>query len=268
MKLQTRRIPALCAALLCLSVFMQTGALGAKNASEHSWYFKLGQNNKPIFDENFRFIEELGGFYFDTEAYEKGDKVIYLTFDAGYENGNVEKILDVLKDHGAKGTFFVLENLIKRNPELVCRMANEGHTVANHTATHKDMSKISDVGAFKQELDRLAEVYTEITGKEMAKIYRPPQGKFSKENLEFANSLGYKTVFWSFAYADWDNEKQPQAKKAIDKILTSTHNGEIILLHPTSKTNADIMDELLCEWERMGYRFGSLEELTGCEAVS
>lgn len=189
------------------------------------------------------------------------DKVIYLTFDAGYENGNVEKILDALKDHNATGAFFVLDNIIMRNPDLVKRMSDEGHLVCNHTAKHHDMTKITSKDQFAKELKTLEDAYFELTGRDMAKFYRPPEGRFSEQNLKFAKELGYKTVFWSFAYADWDNNKQPDEAKSIEKVLSHTHNGEIILLHPTSATNAAIMDRLLTEWENQGYRFGSLSEL-------
>ena len=247
--------------ILCAN-FTQVPIWATENTA-HNWYFKLSENNIPQTDEQFKFIENYNGYYFNPQAAKNDDKVIYLTFDAGYENGNIEKILDALNKHNAKGTFFVLENLIKRNPELICRMVNEGHTVANHTATHPDMTKKTNLNDFKAELDRLNECYQALTGETISPFYRPPEGKFSESNLKFADQLGYKTIFWSFAYADWDNAKQPDAEKSIQKILKRTHNGEIILLHPTSATNAQIMDTLLTEWENMGYRFGLLTELEG-----
>ena len=196
----------------------------------------------------------------DKNADEK-NKVIYLTFDAGYENGNIEKILDTLKQHNAKGAFFILKNLIIRNTDLVNRMYEEGHLVCNHTSRHPDMSKIKDINSFKDELEALEKIYFEYTGKELSKFYRPPEGKFCEDNLKFADELGYKTIFWSFAYADWDNSAQPDPQQAIKKIKENTHNGMIVLLHPTSSTNAKILDELLTYWESEGYRFATLEEL-------
>ena len=189
------------------------------------------------------------------------EKVIYLTFDAGYENGATEKILDALKKHNAPASFFLVGNYLEKNPDLVRRMVNEGHIVANHTMHHYDMSKLSDKAAFSKELTDLENLYREITGGEMPKYYRPPQGIFSQENLEMAKELGYKTVFWSLAYVDWNNDKQPTADYAFSKLLPRTHNGAVVLLHSTSATNAQIMDELLTRWEEMGYRFGSIEEL-------
>jgi len=183
-----------------------------------------------------------------------------LTFDAGYENGNIEKILDSLASHNAKGAFFVLGNLIEKNGDLVKRMVDEGHLVCNHTFSHKNMTNSSQ-NEYRKELERLEEAYRKLTGKEISKFYRPPEGKFNLNTLKYAKELGYKTVFWSFAYADWDNNKQPSKESAMKKILSNTHNGGIILLHPTSSTNADIMDDLLTTWENLGYRFGTLDEI-------
>lgn len=189
------------------------------------------------------------------------EKVIYLTFDAGYENGATEKILDALKKHNAPASFFLVGNYLEKNPDLVRRMVKEGHIVANHTMHHYDMSKLSDKAAFSKELTDLETLYREITGAEMPKYYRPPQGIYSQKNLEMAQELGYKTVFWSLAYVDWNNDKQPTADYAFSKLLPRTHNGAVVLLHSTSATNAQIMDELLTKWEEMGYRFASIEEL-------
>ena len=186
---------------------------------------------------------------------------MYLTFDAGYENGNIERILDVLKEKNVKGAFFVLSHLIEANTDLVKRMADEGHLVCNHTMSHKNMAAVTDRSVFEKELGGLEKLYAEKIGGEMAKFYRPPEGRLSEENLKLLDEMGYTTVLWSFAYADWDNNKQMPAEKAIQKVLDGTHNGEIILLHPTSKTNADILGRLIDAWREEGYRFGTLDEL-------
>ena len=133
--------------------------------------------------------------------------------------------------------------------------------VCNHTCKHKDMTKCSSFDEFSAELTKLEDIFRENTGCELTKCYRPPEGKFSEQNLKWAQDMGYSTVFWSFAYADWDNNKQPDPDAATKKILDHTHNGMIILLHPTSATNAEILDTLLTEWENAGYRFGTMEEL-------
>ena len=197
-------------------------------------------------------------------AYYMGDgseKVLYLTFDCGYENGYTEQILDALKKHQAPAAFFVVGNMIETAPDIIRRMAEEGHIVGNHTFHHPDMSKISDQAAFKKELDDLAALYRETTGQELPRYYRPPQGKYSEENLRQAQALGYRTVLWSLAYVDWYTENQPTAEQAYAKLLPRIHNGAIVLLHSTSRTNAEILDELLTRWEDMGYTFASLDEL-------
>ena len=190
-----------------------------------------------------------------------GEKVLYLTFDAGYENGCTEKILNVLKKHQVPAAFFLVGNYIEKNADLVRRMVEEGHIVGNHTMHHYDMSKLSDKSAFSKELTDLEELFRSVTGKELPKYYRPPQGIYSEENLKMAKELGYKTVFWSLAYVDWNNDSQPTAQQAFDKLLPRTHNGAVVLLHSTSQTNAEILDELLTKWETMGYRFESIHKL-------
>ena len=197
-------------------------------------------------------------------AYYIGDtskNIIYLTFDAGFENGNTEKILDSLKKHNVKATFFLVGNYIETSPELVERMVEEGHTIGNHTYSHPDMSKISDEESFKKELQSLESLYKETTGQELLKIYRPPKGKYCVSNLEMADKLGYKTIFWSLAYVDWYENKQPTKEEAFNKLLKRIHPGAIVLLHSTSKTNGDILDELLTKWEDMGYSFGEIKDL-------
>ncbi len=242
-----------------LFVFMETYAF-SYDRTAHGWYCMRNGKEAPVLESQFKFIEEYDGYYLDKNARDD-DKVIYLTFDAGYENGNVEKVLDTLKKHNATGAFFILDNLIKKEPELVCRMAKEGNLVCNHTASHRDMTKITSKEEFARELYGIEEVYKNATGCEMPKFYRPPEGKFSEENMKFAQELGYKTVFWSLAYADWDNANQPDCERSKQLILDNTHNGMVLLLHPTSATNAAILDSLMTEWENMGYRFGTLEEL-------
>ena len=189
------------------------------------------------------------------------EKVLYLTFDAGYENGATGKILDVLQHQQVKAAFFLVGNYIEKNADLVRRMAREGHIVGNHTMHHYDMSKLSDKASFSKELTDLEALYRQTTGQEMAKFYRPPQGLYSEENLKMAQSLGYKTVFWSLAYVDWNNDAQPTREQAFAKLLPRTHPGAVVLLHSTSQTNADILEDLICNWKQQGYRFGTVEEL-------
>ena len=189
------------------------------------------------------------------------EKVIYLTFDSGYENGSTAQILDVLKKHNAPAAFFLVGNYIEKNGDLVRRMVDEGHIVGNHTMHHFDMSKLSDKEAFTKELQDLETLFKETTGKDLPKYYRPPQGIYSQENLQRAKDLGYKTVFWSLAYVDWRNDAQPTKEEAFAKLLPRIHNGAVVLLHSTSSTNAEILDELLTKWESAGYRFATIDTL-------
>ena len=215
------------------------------------------EGQPPIGPANSAVLDRYDGAYLgDTSR-----KVLYLTFDAGYENGCTDQILDVLKKHQVPAAFFLVGNYLEQNADLVRRMVQEGHIVGNHTMHHPDMSKISDMTAFRKELEDLEKLYLQITGQPMPKFYRPPQGNYSEENLQMAKELGYKTVFWSLAYVDWNNNDQPAADYAFSKLLPRTHNGAVILLHSTSRTNAAILDELLTRWKEMGYRFGTLEEL-------
>ena len=245
-------IAILTAIALAVSIFsrqaLETGSWGLSFRTEGA---------PPVGNASTAQLEQYDAVYVgDTSK-----KVIYLTFDAGYENGCTEKILDALKKHNVKAAFFLVGNYIEQNADLVRRMVEEGHIVGNHTMHHPDMSKISDKAAFQKELSDLEALYKEVTGQEMAKFYRPPQGNYSEENLKMAKELGYKTVFWSLAYVDWNNDSQPTAEQAYSKLLPRIHNGAVVLLHSTSKTNAEILDDLLTKWEDMGYTFGTVEEL-------
>ncbi len=231
---------------------------GEVSAAVDNWGLSFGEEGtKPQGNVS---AEELAAY----DAWYVGnteEKIIYLTFDAGYENGCTPTILDALKKHGVPATFFVVGNYIETSPELVQRMVDEGHIVANHTCHHPDMGTIADPEAFRQELEELEALYKEVTGQEMVKFYRPPQGKYSEANLETAKELGYRTFFWSLAYVDWLQDDQPTKEEAFEKLLGRIHPGAVVLLHSTSSTNAEILDELLTKWEEMGYSFASLEEI-------
>lgn len=202
----------------------------------------------------------------DNNAYFVGpgeEKVVYLTFDAGYENGYTEKILDVLKEESVPAAFFLVGTYIRDYPDLVRRMAEEGHIIGNHTMHHPDMSAILDIAKFSKELSQAEDYYREVTGGEMPKYYRPPEGTYSKENLKMASELGYTTVFWSLAYVDWKRDAQPTRDEAFNKLLPRLHPGTILLLHSTSSTNAEILKELIGKYKEQGYEFKSLDYLTG-----
>ena len=201
-------------------------------------------------------LAALGGAYLDPD----GGKVLYLTFVAGYENGYTDEILDTFKKREVPAAFFLVGDYLERNADLVRRMTAEGHIVGNHTMDHPDMSGLSG-DAFAAQLQGMEQLYEEITEQTLPKFYRPPQGLYSEENLKMAQILGYQTVFWSLAYAEWDNEHQPEPDAAVEKLLSRTHDGAVILLHATSKTNAEILDRLIGKWQEMGYRFAPLTEL-------
>lgn len=226
-----------------------------------NWGLGFSENGKPPTANAT--ADELKNY----DTYYIGDttkKVIYLTFDAGYENGNTPAILDALKKHKVSATFFLVGNYLETSPDLVKRMIADGHTVGNHTYTHPDMSKISSIESFQSEINKLEQKYKEVTGTELTKFYRPPQGKYSTANLEMAKKMGYKTFFWSLAYVDWYQDDQPTKEEAFNKLLNRIHPGAVVLLHSTSKTNGEILDELLTKWEEMGYSFSTLDQLSGC----
>ncbi len=227
-------------------------------AADGNWGLSFQEDGKPpVANATAAELKKYDAYYAGSQK----KKVLYLTFDAGYENGNTEPILDALKKHKVPATFFVVGPFIAEHPELIKRMAEEGHTVGNHTYSHPDMSKISTKESFQKELGQVEELYEEITGSPMTKYYRPPQGKYSEDNLSMAKELGYKTFFWSLAYVDWYQDDQPSKEEAFDKLLGRIHPGAVVLLHSTSSTNAEILDELLTKWEEMGYTFKPLESL-------
>lgn len=227
-------------------------------SADGNWGLSFQEDGQPpVANASFEELKKYDAYYAENTE----EKVIYLTFDCGYENGNTPAILDALKKHNAPATFFVVGNFLSTSPDLVKRMAAEGHTVGNHTYHHPDMSKISSKEAFAKELDDIAALYEQTTGQPMVKYYRPPQGKYSEANLAMAKELGYKTFFWSLAYVDWYQDKQPSKEEAFKKLLGRIHPGAVVLLHNTSSTNAQILDELLTKWAEMGYRFKPLSEL-------
>ena len=260
------RVNKLTAALFIVAIFVFCAlpyfpdgeAVATSGGKNDNWGLSFREEGKtPVGNATKDFLAKYDACFVGNEE----EKVIYLTFDAGYENGNTAKILDALKKHNAPAAFFLVGNYMDRAPELVLRMRDEGHIVGNHTLSHPDMSKIADEEKFLNELNALSDKYKAICGEDMKKFYRPPQGKFSESNLQMAQKLGYKTVFWSLAHVDWYEDKQPSREEAMKTLTKRIHPGAVVLLHSTSKTNADILDELLTKWEDMGYRFESIEKL-------
>lgn len=241
----------------------QTDPQMLPDATEN-WGLGFGRSGeKPSGNATVETMKSYNAYYMA----EGEEKVLYLTFDCGYENGNTEPILDALKKHDAPATFFVVGHFLETAPEIAKRMVEDGHTVGNHTYHHPDMSKIADAASFQKEVNDVSTLFREITGTDMAMYYRPPQGKYSTENLRMAQEMGYATFFWSLAYVDWNQDDQPSHDAAMEKLMGRIHPGAIVLLHSTSKTNGEILDEVLTEWEKMGYTFRPLSDFTaGAEA--
>ena len=241
--------------------FAQLAIPASGSVSTANWGLGFGQEgSQPTGNATVEELKKYDAYYVGNNS----EKVIYLTFDAGFENGNTAPILDALKKHNVPATFFVVGHYLESAPELVKRMVAEGHYVGNHTYHHLDMSSISSKESFEKEMRDVEKKFKEITGTELelARFYRPPQGKYNTKNLEMAKDMGYHTFFWSLAYVDWYQDKQPTHEEAFKKLVGRIHPGAVVLLHSTSKTNGEILDELLTKWEEMGYTFRTLEDFT------
>lgn len=253
-----KKITILLIALFCtLNLF--TNNVTASDDLELNWYFVKRENQKVPEPP-----KESASFFSNYSAYYVGDinsKVLYLTFDQGYENGNTPKILDTLKEENVTAAFFVVKPYIKQEPDIVKRMVNEGHLVCNHSSHHPSMASIKDTTKFNLEFTDVEDEYKSLIGEDMPKFFRPPMGKYSKNSLKKTQDLGYKTIFWSFAYKDWLVDNQPEERAAIKKILNGVHPGAIILLHSVSNTNAKILKEVITELKNQGYEFKSLNDL-------
>ena len=252
----------------------ETGEKAVETAAEVNWGLSFQQAGQPpVGNATPEYLAKYNAYYIagaaagsdegDNDAGNKKDtpKPIYLTFDAGYENGYTAEILDILKEKKVPAAFFLVGNYIEENPELVKRMEAEGHIVGNHTMHHPDMSAIADEEAFKKEITELENTYKAAVGKELPKFYRPPQGKYSEANLQQASRLGYTTLFWSLAYVDWLENDQPDEMESINLLNKRIHPGAIVLLHSTSKTNSRILAQLIDGWKEQGYEFRSVSEL-------
>jgi len=241
------------------NVFSNNETPAGISTKEYSWYFQPRNDNIPPQGpkENTQIMTDYGCYYLGDPS----KKILYLTFDEGYEAGYTVPILDVLKKHNVKAAFFVVKPYITSSPEIIKRMVDDGHLVCNHSNHHPSMASIKDEGKFNKELSDVEEAFENITHKKMSKYFRPPMGKYSELSLKYTKDNGYKTIFWSFAYMDWIKDKQPSHENAKKRIMQRTHNGGIMLLHAVSKTNAEILDDVITEWESQGYQLKSLDEL-------
>lgn len=219
---------------------------GIKRAKNHKQP-DLGTNNIKLINENE-----------DIAMGNSEDKYIYLTFDNGYEAGYTSQILDTLKQNNVKAAFFITGHYLNSQQELVERMIKEGHIVGNHTVNHYSLSDLSN-DELKKEIQKLHTAVYDKFGYEM-KYIRPPKGEFSQRTLALTKGLGYTTVMWSFAYDDWDENKQGREEYAKDKILSNIHNGCVILLHANSKDNCNVLNDVINQIKNMGYEFKTLDE--------
>ena len=241
----------------------ESGDYSSLSNEKAGWWFnpkKAGGNGKSTIPEKTaNLLNKYNGIW----QAKTDEKVMYLTFDEGYEyNNNTAKILDTLKAKGVKAAFFVTGAYVKSNLDLVNRMANEGHLVCNHSVNHlNQVEAIKNPKKLEDDIAGLQTLYKEKTGNNLASFLRPPEGVYSERTLKFINDMGYRPVFWSFAYKDWLRDNQPDKKFAIEKITGQFHPGSVLLLHAVSDTNAEILGEIIDKAVNMGYRFGSLYEL-------
>ncbi len=259
--------------LSCLVVVLMIGSIGVSKGKVNQntiqtnaniglsnqkieWGIKRGTNHEQpdLGTKNKELIEKYNGLAMGNN----NDKYIYITFDLGYEAGYTNSILDTLKSNNVKAAFFITAHYVNTSSDIVQRMIDEGHIVGNHTVNHKSMTGLNEE-QIKEELMNLHTSIYEKYGYEMSYM-RPPKGEYSEKSLDATIKLGYVPVMWSFAYADWDEKAQPSQEEGINKIVQNTHNGEIMLLHATSKTNMEILDTVIKQIKDMGYEFKSLDE--------
>lgn len=226
------------------------------DTATRSWYYTSNTAHRVpgVPDDAMRLLSVYNGRYTGPDA-----RLVYLTFDQGYENGNTSAILDALARNGVEATFFVTGSYVKSNPDLVRRMATEGHVVGNHTMSHPSLPDlVDDRAAFTAELSQTAALFREVTGAEMAHVMRPPMGEYSARSLWLAKQLGYESVFWGFAHRDWIVDDQPPVDVTIDRILRGSHPGAIYLLHGVSSSDTQALDASIAGLREQGYGFGTL----------
>lgn len=222
------------------------------------WWLKRNENHQTPEVSDYIDLSKYDAYYVNPKCKKKK---IFLTFDCGYENGFTPKILDVLKKQKIVAAFFLTKPFIREGRELVRRMKKEGHIVGNHTVHHKSMPTLSDRDN-KQEIIDCAEYCKEATGYEMDHFIRPPMGEYNEKTLKLTKSMGYKTIFWSMAYVDFDVNKQPGKQYVVEHFKKYTHNGAIPLMHNVSQSNAEALDEVITNLKKEGYQFESLKKLS------
>ena len=234
---------------------LNPGKYGTLPNIKFGWGLKKNKNAPPEVPVNTqKLLEQYGAIYIDTAP-----KTLYLTFDEGYENGYTAKILDVLKQYDVPAAFFITGPYLKKEEALVKRMAEEGHIVGNHTVNHPSMPEVKDIEKLKNEITELSKSFEELTGQKM-QYFRPPMGEYSERTLALTQDLKMTTVFWSFAYKDWDTKAQRGTEYAYEQIMAGVHDGAILLLHAVSKDNSEVLGQVICDLKEQGYRFRSLDD--------
>ena len=239
---------------------LETKSTGLDNTCINWFFIPNNESRTPDINDKLNFkLSDYDAIYNGPKS--PNVKSLYLTFDEGYENGYTVKILDVLEEENVPAAFFVVKPYIIQNPEIIKRMNLEGHLVCNHSSHHPSMASITDKEKFIKEFTEVEDAYKEITDSEMPKFFRPPMGKYSLTSLKQTKELGYKTIFWSFAYKDWIIDNQPSKEMAIKKITSGVHPGCIMLLHAVSKTNNHVLKDVITQLKNEGYEFKSLNDL-------
>jgi peptidoglycan-N-acetylmuramic acid deacetylase len=235
-----------------------TPLASAYSNTTYNWNYKPEKDNKPVTTEPLylELLDKTNGFFIgDTTK-----KELYLTFDNGYENGYTAKVLDVLKEKEVPAAFFVTGHYLEDATDLVKRMVEEGHIVGNHSWHHPSLPEVGD-GRLMNELNKVKERFTEITGVKEMNYLRPPRGQFSERSLVLSEKLGYTNVFWSMAYKDWEIDKQKGGDYAYDQIMKRIHPGAIMLIHSVSSDNAEALPRVIDDARKQGYEFKSLDDL-------
>ncbi|MCA0971909.1 delta-lactam-biosynthetic de-N-acetylase [Halobacillus litoralis] len=226
-------------------------------ASAEGWGYKKSTDGEvPDVGRYGPMIEQYDGFYVD----DSGDKTVYLTFDNGYEQGYTGQVLDVLKEKQVPAAFFITGHYIESAPDLVKRMADEGHLIGNHSWSHPDFTKVSKQ-EMKKELDRVDEAVQKLTKQETMSFVRPPRGTFNEQTMEWAKEFGYTHAFWSVAFKDWETDKQKGWEYAYHSVMDQIHPGAVVLLHSVSQDNAEALSQMIDELRKRGYQFGTLNDL-------
>jgi len=242
---------------MTLGLLFAVGLPSYTNASGYGWGFKKNSDHQvPDIGSYQQLLDQYGAYYADLS----GDRHIYLTFDNGYEEGYTSDVLDVLKENNVPATFFITGHYVETEPELVTRMAEEGHIIGNHSYHHPDFSVLTK-DAMQKELEDLEKEVAELTGQKNLQYLRPPRGMFNEETLKWANDLGYTHIFWSLAFKDWETNNQKGWRYAYEQVLEQIHPGAIILLHTVSEDNAKALDHLIKDLKEQGYEFKSLDDL-------